>query len=428
MTAERPRQLAHSCSTEIPGLWSAYMSFEGFRNRGWAAWFVVGAAIGCGEEFTGFDNADASIDGSAGSRGGSGGGGGSSTSAGGAGGAGVGGSVGGTAGSNGATGGSAGVGGGGRGGAGGTASGGGSGSAGATSAGGAGGSGGKAGAGGASGGPVDAGRDAAPTGSSCMSGPECVTGNCVDGRCCENACSTPCYACNLPSSIGLCRPIINGPDSNASTACGGNKTCCNGVCSDMTLITSCGPTCASCPSGDRTVATCDGNACGVACRNGDPKCTDGTCSRLLWNFDSGTLEGVQVRASSGSPLAVRSFMGNNALAIDVAQLNTIPEVSFTLPVCITSSVDLRTKTFSFRAYFEGMPQSMYDYFIQADVPAPMTGAYLDQIGTGSNFWVTYSSPMSKSTFSSTTTMITVQLGSYGGPFTGTIWVDDLQVK
>jgi hypothetical protein len=58
----------------------------------------------------------------------------------------------------------------------------------------------------------------------------------------------------------------------------------------------------------------------------------------------------------------------------------------------------------------------------------MTGAYLDQISAGSNFWVNYSSPMSKSTFSATTTMITVQLGSYGGPFTGTIWVDDLAVK
>jgi hypothetical protein len=81
-----------------------------------------------------------------------------------------------------------------------------------------------------------------------------------------------------------------------------------------------------------------------------------------------------------------------------------------------------------RVYFQGMPDSMVDYFLQSSVPSPQNGAYLDQIGTGSNFWTTYSSPMSKSSQSATTTTITVQAGSYGGPFTGTIWFDDLTVQ
>lgn len=197
----------------------------------------------------------------------------------------------------------------------------------------------------------------------------------------------------------------------------------------MTSVNSCGPSCVKCPvTSDRAVPTCNGTSCGFACKNGDPKCSDGTCSRLSWTFDSGSLDGIMVRSSSGSPLAVRSFNGNNALAADVAQLNTLPEISFTVPVCLSGSVDLSAKTFTFRAYFDGMPLSMYDYWLQSAVPVPQSNAYLDQMGTGSGFWTSYSSPMNKSSYSGSTTTVTVQMGSLGAPFTGTIWIDDIAVK
>ena len=68
------------------------------------------------------------------------------------------------------------------------------------------------------------------------------------------------------------------------------------------------------------------------------------------------------------------------------------------------------------------------FFVQSSVPTPQTNAYLDQIGVGSGAWEVYSSPMSKSSFSATATSVTIQVGSYGAPFTGTIWFDDIQVK
>ena len=110
-----------------------------------------------------------------------------------------------------------------------------------------------------------------------------------------------------------------------------------------------------------------------------------------------------------------------SLAVDVAQLNTLSEISFDLPVCLSGTLDLRTKKLTFRVYFEGSPASMYDFWVQAAVPTPKGGAYLDQIGAGTGMWTQYASPISKSMFSNAAATITIQAGSLGGSFTGTIW-------
>jgi hypothetical protein len=145
----------------------------------------------------------------------------------------------------------------------------------------------------------------------------------------------------------------------------------------------------------------------------------------LWNFDSGALDGIVFRASSGHPLAVRAFDGTMALAVDVSQLNEIPEVSFTLPICVSGTVDLRQKKLNFRVFFEG---TQSDFFVQSAVPIPQANAFLDQISATSGKWFVYSAPMSKSAFSGSATTVTIQLGSLGGQFTGTIWVDDIKIQ
>jgi hypothetical protein len=211
--------------------------------------------------------------------------------------------------------------------------------------------------------------------------------------------------------------------NSGSTGMGGEASGGTGG-SCVSSMNSCGPSCQICTvSSDREVPTCDGMSCGTACRNGDPRCTDDKCSRLLWNFDSGSLDGITARESPG--LTVRSFNGNMALGVDISQLT---EISFTLPICLSGTVDLRSKTFSFRVFFSGTDSGGPQYYMQSSVPAPQNGAYLDTINVASGVWTPYSSPLSKSSFSGTTTSITIQAGTLGAVFVGTIWFDDFKVQ
>jgi hypothetical protein len=62
-------------------------------------------------------------------------------------------------------------------------------------------------------------------GSSCDVGSACISQHCVDGVCCEQACSGTCLACNQPNIKGLCRPLNNVEDLGPAGTCGGDKVC-----------------------------------------------------------------------------------------------------------------------------------------------------------------------------------------------------------
>lgn len=51
-----------------------------------------------------------------------------------------------------------------------------------------------------------------------------------------------------------------------------------------------------------------------------------------------------------------------------------------------------------------------------------------QTGMATGKWTPYLSPLSKSAYSGSATTITIQLGSLGGAFTGTIWLDDFKLE
>jgi hypothetical protein len=138
------------------------------------------------------------------------------------------------------------------------------------------------------------------------------------------------------------------------------------------------------------------------------------------------LDGVVMRTA---PLVVRTFDNTYALGVDVAQLNVI-EVSFSLPICLSGGIDLSSKTFSFRAfYYDGNPPgNQGQFYLQTALPTPQTNAYLDQIGLGSGQWVPYSTLMSKSSFSGNATTVTIQAGSYGAAFSGTLYFDDFKIQ
>lgn len=63
-------------------------------------------------------------------------------------------------------------------------------------------------------------------GQTCASASECLSGNCIDGVCCETACLGTCRACNVAGLIGTCVNVPMGEeDPIATTACTGVNSC-----------------------------------------------------------------------------------------------------------------------------------------------------------------------------------------------------------
>ena len=101
-------------------------------------------------------------------------------------------------------------------------------------------------------------------GTVCSDSTTCKSGKCVDGVCCNTACTGTCQACNVSGKQGTCTPYASGtdPDSeclgkaNSGTACAGT---CDGksACTYPTATTSCGnPMCAA---GKQTTYGCGGD-------------------------------------------------------------------------------------------------------------------------------------------------------------------------
>jgi hypothetical protein len=173
-------------------------------------------------------------------------------------------------------------------------------------------------------------------------------------------------------------------------------------------------------------APCDASAC-WSCGDQDPKCGDGRCAHLLWNFDSGMLE--DIKASAYSAVSVRTFDGSRALALDVGSI-IVPgtEVLLTLPFCSSGGVDLRSRTLSFRMHLEGTLDTQYELYVHISSPDPQANAHLGDIGPVAGKWASFSSPMSRSAFSRSASAITIQVGTNGGNVRGTLWFDDFRIQ
>lgn len=73
----------------------------------------------------------------------------------------------------------------------------------------------------------------AARGERCTTGAACATGFCVDGFCCERACSAPCEACDLPGSVGSCAQVTTGQPRNKPECPGAGE--CKGQCAAGTV-------------------------------------------------------------------------------------------------------------------------------------------------------------------------------------------------
>jgi|GEM_PF-2195211 len=200
------------------------------------------------------------------------------------------------------------------------------------------------------------------------------------------------------------------------------------VCTVHDTIDSCGATCAACPTGaERTTPTCDGTACGLACVGGAPRCSDNSCSRLSWTFASNMVDGITLIQPTDLAVHVQNRDTKLALSVLVPNLEKA-ELQLRVPVCLTGTTQLQNKTLSVTVYLEESTPQTGQYYIQAAVPRPMTGAFLTQKSLDSRVAITYTAPLSLSQFANTADQIVLQIGTYGQPFTGLIWIDDIEIQ
>jgi hypothetical protein len=132
----------------------------------------------------------------------------------------------------------------------------------------------------------------------------CQTSYCVDGYCCDSACDSQCQSCGELGSEGACR-AVHGDSRGERPSCRAADSVCAGICDGKSPDcvypaprTSCASQCeagvvvpslcdglGSCvPSAPRACAgyACDGETCGVTCRQADDcvagfACIDAVC-------------------------------------------------------------------------------------------------------------------------------------------------------
>lgn len=101
-------------------------------------------------------------------------------------------------------------------------------------------------------------------GQGCSVGADCASGNCVDGTCCADACTTPCRSC--ANSSGSCTTLVTNQEDG--TACNNNNSCDgSGNCKKKN-----GQGCSAgseCVSGN----CADGYCCNAACTGGCDVCS-----------------------------------------------------------------------------------------------------------------------------------------------------------
>jgi MYXO-CTERM domain-containing protein len=66
-------------------------------------------------------------------------------------------------------------------------------------------------------------------GQACGGDNQCVSANCIDGHCCNTACSGQCEACDLPDHLGTCSAIAGEPHG-ARPQCVSDQSVCGGAC------------------------------------------------------------------------------------------------------------------------------------------------------------------------------------------------------
>lgn len=126
-----------------------------------------------------------------------------------------------------------------------------------------------------------------PSATACTNAALCQSGFCVDGVCCDLACTGPCTACTTAKkgagANGVCGPILAGNDpdnecaTQAASTCGTTGTCDGaGACQNYTAGTVCAAASCAGPSTQNNPDTCNGS--GTCVDNATQSCGNYLCS------------------------------------------------------------------------------------------------------------------------------------------------------
>jgi Pretoxin HINT domain len=134
-------------------------------------------------------------------------------------------------------------------------------------------------------------------GTMCSATDQCTSGLCVDGRCCNSACTGQCQACDTASAPGTCTQVLGAPHGSRG-ACAGSGACAS-TCTNTSQTTCTFPTsqcrAQSCASGVQTnAANCDGagNCPGATTANCAPYVCNGTACGTSCTADSACAAGL----------------------------------------------------------------------------------------------------------------------------------------
>jgi len=198
-------------------------------------------------------------------------------------------------------------------------------------------------------------------------------------------------------------------------------------CGSADQVDSCGATCEKCTAtGARTMPACDGTACQVACIANAPKCNDNSCSKVVFDFEDGTTQGLTM---TGVTLSVAPHGGSMALAIPTTSLN--PTIFLNVPVCLSGAIDLSKLTLSATIFYDDPGAATgLQYITQAWTPAKAAGManFIAFIQIEANKPEVFSAPISAATSSTNTPTIQFELGTFGAAFSGTVWFDDIKIQ
>jgi hypothetical protein len=99
-------------------------------------------------------------------------------------------------------------------------------------------------------------------GTPCDDDAQCTSLHCVDGVCCNQACSGTCFSCNQAGSAGTCLPLDGADDKSADVTCTGSSVCTAPAGAPPACKVKDGEACTS-------DADCLGGSCITSYRDGD---------------------------------------------------------------------------------------------------------------------------------------------------------------